>query len=617
MREPLRGNDTSSMVATRTLHEALNHHFGFETFRPLQQEIIEAALSGADVLALLPTGGGKSLCYQLPAVVSQRLTLVVSPLIALMKDQVDALRANGIAATFLNSSLDATQARRRIAALDRGEYRILYAAPERIVLPGFLAALDRWNIERIAIDEAHCVSEWGHDFRPEYRQIASLRSRFPNVPLIALTATATDRVRSDIERFLEMRSPQRFIGTFNRANLRYHVFDKTDASRQLLAWCEARKTESGIVYAQSRRATEQLAERLSAAGIAALPYHAGLAADQRARNQELFIRDEVRVICATIAFGMGIDKPNVRYVVHYDMPKSLEGYYQETGRAGRDGLESDCMMLFSGGDAAKHRHFIRQITDDREREQAGRLLTQMLDFASATRCRRKHLLEYFGECGSPERCENCDNCISPPQTMDATEAARKLLSCVYRIRAQGGFATGAHHVADVLVGKRTEKVTAWNHDRLSTFGIGTEYDRKDWIAMASDLIRLGWIDQDVLRKTLALTQAGLTALRESCPFFFAKRSRVKGKKARAVERSSTSVADDVLFERLRSVRKSIADEAGVPPYVVFSDATLRELSSRKPSTLTAFRAIIGVGDVKLERYGEQFVAAIRSGMHEE
>lgn len=600
------------MVPTLTIHEALNHHFGFETFRPLQQEIVEATLSGSDVLALLPTGGGKSLCYQLPAVLSPGLTLVVSPLIALMKDQVDSLSANGIAATFLNSSLDTAEARRRIAGLDRGEYRILYAAPERIVLPGFLAGLHRWNLERIAIDEAHCVSEWGHDFRPEYRQISSLRSRFPDVPVIALTATATDRVRSDIERFLEMRSPQRFVGTFDRANLRYHVFDKADAMKQLLAWCDQRKTESGIIYAQSRRATEEVAERLTAAGISALPYHAGLTPGERARNQELFIRDEVRVICATIAFGMGIDKPNVRYVIHYDMPKSLEGYYQETGRAGRDGLESECMMLFSGGDAAKHRHFIRQIPDEREREQAGHLLTQMLDFAAATACRRKHLLEYFGETGSPETCANCDNCISPPETADATEAARKLLSCVYRIRTQGGFATGVHHVADVLVGKRTEKVTSWNHDRLSTFGIGEEYDRRDWVAIAAELIRLGWIEQDIERKTLTLTQDGVTALRESHPFSFAKRNRVKTRKARDAKRAIMNDGDDSLFEELRSLRKSIADEAGVPPYVVFSDATLRELCLHKPSTLAAFRAISGVGDVKLERYGAQFVDAINA-----
>ena len=599
------------MVATLSLHEALNHHFGFETFRPLQQEIVDATLSGSDVLALLPTGGGKSLCYQLPALLSDGLTLVVSPLIALMKDQVDALQANGIAATFLNSSLDAKEARRRISGLSGGEYRILYVAPERIVLPGFLAGLDRWDLRRIAVDEAHCVSEWGHDFRPEYRQIATLRLRYPGAPVIALTATATDRVRDDIERFLSMKSPQRFIGTFNRPNLRYSVSTKADAAKQLLAWCEQRKNESGIIYAQSRRAVEELAQRLTSAGIAALPYHAGLTANERARNQELFIRDEIRVMCATIAFGMGIDKPNVRYVVHYDMPKNLEGYYQETGRAGRDGLESECLMLFSGGDAAKHRHFIRQIPDECEREQAGRLLAQMLDFAATTRCRRRHLLDYFGERGTPEQCANCDNCISPPETTDATEAARKLLSCVYRIRTQGGFATGVHHVADVLLGKRTEKVLAWNHERLSTFGIGTEYERGDWLEIASELIRMGWIEQDVERKTVTLTQHGVDALREARPFFFAKRTKVRRPKTRKERANDLPGIDDSLFEALRVLRKSIADESNVPPYVVFSDATLREFAAHKPQTLAAFRAISGVGDVKLERYGTQFVEAIK------
>jgi ATP-dependent DNA helicase RecQ len=303
----------------------------------------------------------------------------------------------------------------------------------------------------------------------------------------------------------------------------------------------------------------------------------------------------------------------VRYVVHFDMPKNLEGYYQETGRAGRDGLESECVMLFSGGDAAKHRHFIRQIADDTEREQAGRLLAQMLDYAATTRCRRQHLLSYFGEQGSPDTCDNCDNCISPPQTIDATEAARKLLSCVYRIRAQGGFSTGMHHVVDVLVGKRTDKVLGWNHDVLSTFGIGNEYDRGDWLAIASDLIRMGWIEQDVEHKTVQLTPDGRAALREDRPFFFAKRPNVKRAKTRKERATITGGgADDALFERLRVLRKAIADEANVPPYVVFSDATLWEFATHKPQTLTAFRAINGVGDVKLERYGEQFVAAIRS-----
>jgi ATP-dependent DNA helicase RecQ len=596
------------------IDDALKHYFGFETFRPLQREIVEALLAGQDVLALLPTGGGKSLCYQLPAVVVEGLTLVVSPLIALMKDQVDAMNASGVPATFLNSSLDAEEARERIAALDRGAYRLLYVAPERVVLPGFLASLDRWKVKLIAVDEAHCVSEWGHDFRPEYRQIAALTERYPNVPLIALTATATERVRSDIERFLTMRSPRRFVGSFNRPNLRYHVFDKQDGLKQLLAWCGDRSAESGIVYAASRRATEELATRLTSAGISALPYHAGLTPGQRERNQELFVRDEIRVMCATVAFGMGIDKPNVRYVVHYDLPKNLEAYYQETGRAGRDGLPSECALLFTGGDAAKQRHFVRQIPDERERAQAERLLRQILDFAATTTCRRHHLLEYFGETGSPDHCGNCDNCITPPEAADATVAAQKVLSCVYRIRAHSGFSSGVQHLADVLVGKRTEKVLSWGHDRISTFGVGSEYERADWVTIASELIRLGWIEQERDRKTLHLTEEGVAALKEARPFLFAKRLKAKKSKARKGARETPLGVDDELFESLRRLRKTIADEAGVPPYVVFSDATLREFAANKPTTLGAFREISGVGDVKLERYGAIFVNAIQEAV---
>jgi len=598
-------------VETADLINALKHIFGYESFRPLQREIVEAALDGHDTLALLPTGGGKSLCYQLPAILQPGLTLVVSPLIALMKDQVDALTANGVTATFLNSSIDAETARERIDGLDRAQYRLLYVAPERVVLPGFLAGLSRWNLRRIAIDEAHCVSEWGHDFRPEYRQIATLRARFPDVPIIALTATATDRVRDDINRFLELRNPRRFVGSFNRANLRYNVFEKHDAPSQLLAWCRERANESGIVYAQSRKSVEELAKRLTAAGIKALPYHAGLSARERARNQERFIRDEGRVMCATIAFGMGIDKPNVRYVVHYDTPKNLEGYYQETGRAGRDGLPSECALFFSGGDAAKQRHFIRQIADDAEREQAEHLLRKMFDYAATPRCRRKHLLEYFGERLSSETCKNCDNCINPPRTFDATVPAQKLLSCVYRVRAHSGFSTGVRHVIDVLCGKRTDKVTAWGHDGISTFGLGTEYDKDQWLALAFELLREGWLEQDPERKTLLITGDGMRALKEKHPFAMVERIKIKkSRKPKALTMQACS-GDGDLFETLRRLRKQIADDAGIPPYIVFSDATLRELARVKPVTLAAFRNVSGVGDVKLERYGEAFTAAIR------
>ena len=594
-----------------TLDDALKHHFGYDSFRPLQREIVEASLAGEDILALLPTGGGKSLCYQLPSLVRRGLVLVISPLIALMKDQVDALAANGIPATFLNSSIDAATAAERLDGLDRGAYRLLYVAPERLVLPSFLGRLARWDVVRVAVDEAHCVSEWGHDFRPEYRQLSVLRERLPDVPVIAVTATATDRVRDDIERFLQLRSPRRFVGSFNRPNLQYRVYEKRDPLKQLLAWANERPHESGIVYVSSRKAAEDLAESIARAGISAVPYHAGLAPNVRARNQERFVRDEVQVVCATIAFGMGIDKPNVRYVVHYDVPKNLEGYYQETGRAGRDGLPSDCVLFYNGGDAAKQRHFIRQIGDEAERARSLRLLEQMLDYASTSTCRRAHVLRYFGE-DAPAQCGNCDNCLNPVERLDGTLATQKLLSCLYRIREHRGFSTGAQHVIDVLLGTATEKVRNWGHEALSTFGVGTELSRDEWMALLSELIRLGYVEQESAHKTVLLTPEGMCALREKREVSFAPPRFVsaKGKKKTRKGASASEPFEEDLFEHLRRLRKSLADEAGVPPYVVFSDAALREMARVKPTTPTRFRSVSGVGDVKLERYGAAFVEAI-------
>ena len=484
-----------------------------------------------------------------------------------------------------------------------------------MVLSGFLAGLQQWNLRRIAIDEAHCVSEWGHDFRPEYRQIASLRALHPDVPILALTATATARVRGDIERFLQLRDPQRFVASFNRPNLRYSVFEKQDAVAQLLTWTRARSSESGIVYAQSRDSAERLARKLTASGISALPYHAGLSSLERSRNQELFIRDEVRAICATIAFGMGINKPNVRYVVHFDVPKTLEGYYQQTGRAGRDGLPSECALFFSAGDAAKQRYFIRQMADDKERAQADRLLRQMLDFAATVHCRRAHLLRYFGEEMAAERCGNCDNCLQPVEQIDGTLMAAKMLSCIYRVRVVGGFSTGAHHVVDVLRGERTEKVLSWGHERLSTFGIGAEHGKDQWLAVLSELMRTGCVEEGEHR-TIVLTEDGRRALKEQRAFAFALPRTVtrskKGRGGRKTAPMTPATGDEALFERLRALRKRLADEQGVPPYVVFSDATLREMAAAQPATLLEFRQVVGVGDVKLERYGAAFLEAIRA-----
>jgi ATP-dependent DNA helicase RecQ len=597
-----------------SIEAALKHRFGYDAFRPLQREIVEAALAGDDILALLPTGAGKSLCYQLPAIVRPGLTLVVSPLIALMKDQVDALRANGIEATYLNSSLEASESVERLANLDRGAYHLLYVAPERLMLSGFLERAARWNVRGIAVDEAHCVSEWGHDFRPEYRQLAALRDHFAGVAIMAVTATATDRVRADIERFLRLRSPRRFVGGFNRPNLRYRVFEKRDASKQLRAFALERPTQSGIVYVASRQSAEDLAKTLSSSGIPAVPYHAGLSPKERARNQERFIRDDVRVVCATIAFGMGIDKSDVRYVVHYDVPKSIEGYYQETGRAGRDGLPSDCVLLYRGGDAAKQRHFIRQIDDDTERERAERLLAQMLAYASTSECRRALLLRYFGESDVADACGNCDNCLDPIERLDGTIAAVKFLSCIYRIRAHSGFSTGAQHVIDVLMGAKTEKIRLRGHDALSTYGIGTEYGRDEWMSLLAELLRLEYVEQEPEHKTLLLAAAGMRAMRDRPAVSFAKprfvSAKKKGEKRGAAAAAQALPEDQALFERLRALRKRIADDQGVPPYVVFSDAVLRAFASEKPATLAAFRGISGVGDTKLERYGEAFVAAI-------
>jgi ATP-dependent DNA helicase RecQ len=594
-----------------TLDAALKHNFGYDSFRPLQREIVEASLAGDDILALLPTGGGKSLCYQLPALVRPGLVLVVSPLIALMKDQVDALTANGIPATFLNSSIDAATAGARLAGLDRGEYRLLYVAPERLVLESFLDRLEGWDLVRVAVDEAHCVSEWGHDFRPEYRQLSVLRERFPDVPTIAVTATATDRVREDIERFLRLRSPRRFVGSFNRPNLQYRVYEKREPLKQLLAWAGERSLESGIVYVSSRAAAEDLAEKIARSGISAVPYHAGLTPQTRARNQERFVRDEVQVVCATIAFGMGIDKPNVRYVVHYDVPKNLEGYYQETGRAGRDGLPSDCVLFYNGGDAAKQRHFIRQIPDDAERARADRLLAQMLDYASTSTCRRAHVLRYFGE-DAPAQCGNCDNCLNPVERLDGTLASQKFLSCLYRIRGHRGFATGAQHVIDVLLGTASEKVKNWGHESLSTFGVGTELSRDEWMSLLSELLRLGYVEQESTHKTVLLTGDGMAALREKREVSFAPPRFVggKGKKKTRKGAAAAEPFEEDLFEHLRRLRKGLADAQGVPPYVVFSDAALKEMARIKPTTSAAFRGVSGVGDVKLERYGEAFVEAI-------
>ncbi|MEO8427673.1 MAG: DNA helicase RecQ [Verrucomicrobiota bacterium] len=587
---------------------SLKQYFGFASFRPLQEEIIRDALAGRDVFALLPTGGGKSLCFQLPALVKSGLTVVVSPLIALMKDQVDALQTSGVAATFLNSSLGTSESRARLRALHQGEHRLLYVAPERLMLPGFLTDLQRWNVNLFAVDEAHCISEWGHDFRPEYRQIASLRQLFPGVPFMALTATATGRVRDDIVKHLKLRDPACYVASFNRPNLNYRVLAKNKPYDQVIDFVNARSKESGIVYCQSRKSAESLAERLTDAGFPAKPYHAGLASEERTRHQELFLRDEVRVICATIAFGMGINKPNVRFVVHYDLPKNIESYYQETGRAGRDSLPSECVLLFSPGDVVKQTQFIEAKPDPKEQQIARAQLQQMVHYAESAVCRRRELLRYFGEEFEPENCGACDNCLAPRATYDGTVAAQKFLSCVYRIREKNGFGVGLNHVVEVLTGADTDKIRKWGHEQLSTYGIGREHSRSEWAAIGRELIRFSHVRQVPERfNILELTPEGRAVLTQRKTVTLTKPMSAPEPTA---HRAGEIACDEALFERLRQLRRRLADERDVPAYIVFSDVALRQMARDYPASEREFARISGVGEKKLREFGAAFLAEI-------
>jgi ATP-dependent DNA helicase RecQ len=591
-----------------TLPAVLKQYFGFTSFRQYQQEIVSDVLAGKDVFALLPTGGGKSLCFQLPALIKPGLAVVISPLIALMKDQVDALQASGVAATYLNSSLAAGESRPRLRGLHQGEYRLLYVAPERLLLAGFLDDLRRWNLSLIAVDEAHCISDWGHDFRPEYRQLSQLRSQFPEVPMLALTATATDRVRVDIVEQLHLRSPSCYVASFNRPNLTYRVAAKNQPYDQTLDFVRARARESGIVYCQSRKSAETVAGRLRADGIRAGAYHAGMGGKERATNQEQFLRDELRVICATIAFGMGVNKPNVRFIIHYDLPKNVEGYYQETGRAGRDGLPADCLLLFSAGDVMKQLKFIEQKPDLREQQVARTQLQQMVHYAEQSGCRRAALLRYFGEQLEGDNCGACDNCLNPRATFDGTVAAQKFLSCVYRIREKSGFGVGLNHVVEVLTGADTEKIRKWRHQELSTYGIGTEHSRPQWAAIGRELIRMGYVLQQSERfNVLELTTQGRAILRERRRVALTKPMILHEAK---VPRSGEIGCDEDLFERLRQLRKRLADERQVPPYIVFSDVTLRQMARLYPANELEFMRISGVGEKKRVEFGAIFLADI-------
>ena len=583
----------------------LKETFGYDTFRPLQQEVIENVLARRDTLAVMPTGGGKSLCYQIPSLLLDGLTVVVSPLIALMKDQVEQLRAYGVPSLFLNSTLSPQEYQENMEYVQRGEVKLLYVAPETLLTQRILSLLDSVQVDCLTIDEAHCISEWGHDFRPEYRQIIEVRKRFPSAVCLALTATATSRVRQDIRTTLKFSTTNEFVASFNRENLYIEVLPKRDAYAQTTEMLEHYKDQSGIIYCFSRRGVDELSAYLKLRGYAVRPYHAGLEDIERRKNQEAFIRDDAQIIVATIAFGMGINKPNVRFVIHFDLPKSIEGYYQEIGRAGRDGLPAHCLLLYSYADVAKLNYFIDQ-KEGNEKRVSIEHLNAIVRYAEDERiCRRKPLLNYFGESYEADNCSNCDNCTSAPTPLtDITLFAQKFLSCVKR--ADEKF--GAGHIADILLGSKNEKVLRWEHDKLSTYGIGTELTRKQWMHIARQLLSMGYLKQEGEYHTLSLTAKALEALKKRETIFGvvqeAERVRIKGKKEE-IEYNSA------LFALLRQKRKELADEAGVPPYVIFSDKTLVEMAAYYPQSVTSLLNISGVGQVKLRQYGGPFLEVIK------
>ncbi len=591
------------------MHDLLKKHFGYDNFLPLQEEIIACVLKQRDALVIMPTGGGKSLCYQLPALQFDGLTLVISPLIALMKDQVDALKSNGIAAAFINSTQPYAEMSRIRAQAQQGDLSILYIAPERLALPGFQNFLETLKVSLIAVDEAHCISEWGHDFRPDYRTLGDLRCSLPHVPFIALTATATGRVRRDIITQLDLDEPQIFIASFDRANLNYTVRPKRNTFGALLDLLEKNRGESTIIYCFSRKDTELVAANLSDEGFDALPYHAGLNAEVRSETQEKFIHDEVSIIVATIAFGMGIDKSDIRLIVHYDLPKSIEGYYQETGRAGRDGLPSDCVLFYSYGDKIKQDFFIDQIEDETARQNAQEKLAQIIAFCDSQACRRKYLLGYFGQNWDSENCGGCDICLASKETFDATIIAQKVLSAIIRT----GERFGIGHITQILRGANTRRIRELGHAKLSVYGIVNDFSDDDLKEITALLIAKSFL----LKKgreypTLGITETGRNFLKNR-----EKLTLTRRKRAEEIPPDSRTALDydKALFEELRRLRSRIASERNVPPYIIFSDATLQQMAYYIPQNRESLSRISGVGAVKLEQLGDTFLPIIRNHAH--
>ena len=605
----------------------LQQVWGYPAFRGQQQSVVEHLVEGGDALVLMPTGAGKSLCYQVPALVRAGTGLVVSPLIALMQDQVAALKENGVRAEFLNSTQTADEVRRIEAAMRSGEIDLLYVAPERLLTDRCLALLESTPIALFAIDEAHCVSQWGHDFRPEYLGLSVLHERFPDVPRVALTATADAQTRLEIRERLALQEAREFVSSFDRPNIRYTIVPKDEPRRQLLAFIRAgHESDSGIVYCATRKRVDDTASWLSLQGFDALPYHAGMGAAERAQNQSRFLREDRIVMVATLAFGMGIDKPDVRFVAHLDMPKSVEGYYQETGRAGRDGLPSQAWMVYGLQDVVNNRRLIDESPADEAHKRVSRAkLDAMVGLAETDGCRRVHLLRYFGE--PLDSCGNCDNCLNPPQRWDASEAARKLLSCVYRIRQSGGIGYGAHHVIGVLRGEREARILERGHDQLSTFGIGADLDAAAWHALLRQMVARGLVEVAHERHgVLELTEASRAVLRAQEQVIVARAVKARAPAQRRAPRTRSGVSsrpDDFAataqglgdeeatrFARLRVWRLDVARAQGVPPYVIFHDAHLAEIARRDPQDLDELGQIPGVGATKLKRYGAALLDAL-------